>query len=65
MHYGTDAYPLIWDDRSIMLSTIGFFVVLSTAIFVYRARTTRTAYAADLGRMSTVWIAEHRASRSS
>lgn len=48
-----------------MLSTIGFVVVLSAAIFVYRAWMPRSMREASLGRMSTQWIAEHRASKTS
>jgi hypothetical protein len=48
-----------------MLFIIGFFVVLSTSILLHRAQTPRHAYEANPGRMSTQWIAEHRASQSS
>jgi len=48
-----------------MLSTIGFFAVVSAAIFVYRARAPRSMLQAGLGRMSTQWIAEYRASNTS
>ena len=48
-----------------MLSTIGFFAVVSAAIFVYRGRATRSVHEASLRRMSTQWIAEYRASKIS
>ena len=48
-----------------MLSTIGFLVVLSIVIALYRGRARRQAHEANLGRMSTQWIVEHRASKSS
>jgi hypothetical protein len=48
-----------------MLSTIGFFVLVSAAIFVYRARMLGSMREASLGRMSTQWITEHRASKTS
>ena len=41
-----------------MLLTVGFVVVLSTAILLYRARALRHAHETNLGRMSTRWIAE-------
>jgi hypothetical protein len=47
-----------------MLSTIGFFALVSAAIFAYRAAP-RSMHEASLGRMSTQWIAEYRASRTS
>ena len=43
-----------------MLSAIGFFVVLSTAILLYRVRVPRHAHETKLGRMSTQWIAKNR-----
>ena len=43
-----------------MLSTIGFFAVVSAAIFLYRS-----VHEASLGRMSTPWNAEYRASKTS
>ena len=48
-----------------MLSTIGFFALVSAAIFVYRGRAPRNMHQASLGRMSTQWIAEYRASKTS
>jgi hypothetical protein len=48
-----------------MLSTIGFFAVVSAAIFVYLARAPRSMHEASLGRISTPWIAESRASKTS
>jgi hypothetical protein len=48
-----------------MLFAIGFFVVLSAAIFLSWARVHRRVPAANLGRMRTQWIAERRASKAS
>jgi hypothetical protein len=48
-----------------MLSTIGFFAVVTAAIFVYLGRAPRSVHQASLGRMSTHWIAEYRASKAS
>ncbi len=48
-----------------MLSIIGVFVALSAVIFLYRARAARSVHEANLGRMSTLWITETRASKSS
>jgi len=48
-----------------MLSTIAFFAVVSAAIFVYRGRAPRSVHEASLRRMSTQWIAEYRASKTS
>jgi hypothetical protein len=48
-----------------MLFAIGVFVVLSVAIFLfYRARASQSGPAANLGRMSTQWIAERRTAKS-
>ncbi len=44
---------------------IGLFVVLTAAMLLYRARGSRYARDASLGRMSTQWIVEHRNSTSS
>jgi hypothetical protein len=50
----------------IMVFAIGVFVVLSAALFLfYWARAPRSVPAANLGRMSTQWVAERRASKSS
>jgi len=49
----------------IMLSTIGFFAVVSAAIFIYRGRASRSMHEASLCRMSTPWNAEYRASKTS
>jgi hypothetical protein len=49
----------------IMLSAIGFFVVLTAAIFAYRSLVPRSVHEAGLGRMSTQWINEHRSSKNS
>ena len=48
-----------------MLSTIGFFAVVSAAIFIYLGRASRSMHEASLGRMSTPWNAECRASKTS
>jgi hypothetical protein len=48
-----------------MLSAIGLLVVLSAAVFVYRALVPRGVHEASLGRMSTQWINEHRSSKTS
>jgi len=49
----------------IMLSTIGVFVVLGAAIFIYRSRAPRRVNDVNLGRMSTQWIADQRGSKPS
>jgi hypothetical protein len=48
-----------------MLSAIGFFAVVSAAIFVYLGRAPRSMHEASLGRISTPWIAEYHASKTS
>lgn len=48
-----------------MLSTIGFFAVVSAAIFVYWGLAPQSMHEASLGRMSMSWIAEYRASKTS
>jgi hypothetical protein len=48
-----------------MLSAIGVCVVLSAAIFAYKAWIPRRTREASLGRMSSQWIAENRTSKTS
>jgi hypothetical protein len=48
-----------------MLLAIGVFVLSAAILLVYRAQAPRSVPASNLGRMSTQWIAERRASKSS
>jgi hypothetical protein len=45
-----------------MLTVIGALLLISLVIFIYTVQAPRSNDA-NLGRMSTQWIAEHRASK--
>jgi hypothetical protein len=45
-----------------MLFTIAVLVAIGVALIVHRARIARRVNQANLGSMSTQWLAEHRAS---
>jgi len=48
-----------------MFFTIAVIVAASTALLIYRSRVAGRASSADLGWMSSQWLAEHRASHLS